>query len=105
MIDKSKIKAGDTVVFRNGGDQLSDNEIQQLKDDMEYYKQQYMALLEKTEQEVDVERVARAIYDANPAYYSGTTKAVSWEDAAPPYKQDAFREAHAAIAAMKGNTP
>lgn len=50
--------------------------------------------------EVDLEVCARAAYAASPARLYGTTEVVSWEDAAPPYKDDAFREARAVLTAV-----
>lgn len=46
-----------------------------------------------------LETIARAIYEVSPAYYHGSTNPVPWDGAAPPYKEQVFREAQAAISA------
>lgn len=44
---------------------------------------------------------AQRIYEASPAYYTGTTDAVPWVEAAAPYRRDAYREADAALEVFK----
>ncbi len=50
-----------------------------------------------TQRTVDLEVCARAGYAVSPAYYHKTTTPVSWEEAAPPYKEQAINEAKAVL--------
>lgn len=45
--------------------------------------------------EMTVEEVAQFLYGKDPAYYHGTDYLVSWEDAAPPYKDACYNQAKA----------
>jgi hypothetical protein len=44
-----------------------------------------------------VDEIGKSVYAASPAHIYGTTITVPWDEAAPPYREDAIREAKAAI--------